>query len=287
MPSPEAHNLVAAMRAQPFDPAVDVATMRRRMDGLSRLYPPPADVTIAPVNLGGGPAERLRAGDGPHVLFFHGGGFVTGSPVSHRHLAARLALEIDGTVDVLDYRLAPEAPFPAAVEDGVAALTDLADRPVALVGDSAGGNLVFAVALAAREKGLPTPFALGAISPWVNLATGNISYDLLAPADPVLSRDVADWHAGRYLGDARRDDPRASPLLADLAGLPPTLIQIGDREVFFGDAVEMHQRLIAAGVDTTLSIGRGMFHVWHLHWPALPEGQAALAELGAFIGAQA
>lgn len=287
MPSPELQTLLATMRARPFDPEVDEATMRRRLDGFARVLAPPASVTAAAITLGDRPAERLRAGDGPHVLFFHGGGFVTGSPASHRHMAGQLAAEIGGTVDVLDYRLAPEAPFPAAVDDCLAALAALGDRPVALVGDSAGGNLVFATAIAARERGLRRPFALGAISPWVNLGTDNISYDLIAPHDPSLSREVAKWHSSRYLAGTTASDPRVSPLFADLSDLAPTLIQIGDREVFFGDAIEMHQRLIAAGVDTTLSVGKEMFHVWHLHWPVLPEGRAAIAEMALFIRQEA
>lgn len=284
MPSPELQQLLAAMRSRPFDPQVDEATMRRRLDGFARVHAPPPEVTVEAVMLGGRPAERLRAGDGPHVLYFHGGGFVTGSPASHRHLAGRLAADLCGTVDVLDYRLAPEAPFPAAVEDCLAAYADLAGRPVALAGDSAGGNLVFTTAIAARDAGLGRPLALGAISPWVNLGSDDISYELIGPADPSLSRAVTDWHVSRYLGERATDDPRASPLFAALHDLPPTLIQIGDREVFFGDAVELHQRLIAAGADTTLSVAKEMFHVWHLQWPALPEGRAAIAELAAFIG---
>jgi acetyl esterase/lipase len=287
MAGQELQLLLATMRARPFDPQVDEATMRRRLDSLARVHASPPEVAIEPITLAGRPGERLRAGNGPHVLFLHGGGFVTGSPISHRHLAGRLAADLGGTVDVLDYRLAPEAPFPAAVKDCLAAYAALSHHRVALVGDSAGGNLVFTTAVAARDAGLPRPFALGAISPWVNLATGNISYDLIGPVDPSLSRAVIGWHVSRYLKDGAAEDPRASPLFAALHDLPPTLIQIGDREVFFGDAVELHQRLIAAGTDTTLSVGKEMFHVWHLHWPTLPQGRAAIAELAAFIGEHA
>lgn len=286
MPSIELQRLVDGFRSRPFDPAADEALVRRRLDGFARLYPVGDDVDVAPVELGSRPAERITAGAGPRVLFLHGGGFVSGSPASHRHLAARLAAELKGTVYVLDYRLAPEAPFPAAIEDCIAAYAALGDD-VALVGDSAGGNLVFAVALAARGRGLAVPRAVAAISPWVNLGTENASYDLLEASDPTLSRTIAQWYATRYLGAASPGDPDVSPLFAELHDLPPTLIQIGDREVFFGDAVLLHQRLIAAGVDTTLSIGKEMFHVWHLHWPDLAEARAAVAEIAAFIGGRA
>ncbi|EZP83104.1 Lipase/esterase [Novosphingobium resinovorum] len=283
MASAPLEELLRTFRAHAFDPSVDEATVRRRLDGFAKLYPVSSDVSIEVIELSGRPAERVSAGSGPTVLYFHGGGYVAGSIRSHRHLGARLAMDMGGTVILFDYRLAPEAVFPAALNDCVAAYAALADIPVSLAGDSAGGGLAFGVAIAAGQMGLPRPVAIWAASPWINLGTEHESYDLLASVDPMLSRDIAEWHSTRYLAGTSHDDPRASPLFANLAGLPSTLIQIGDREVFFGDAVRLHQRLIAAGVDCELSVGREMFHVWHLYWPDLPEGREAVRAAADFL----
>lgn len=260
------------------------------MDRFSDGFSMPAGVGWSETSLGGVAAERfLAASEGPLVLYFHGGGYVMGSAKSHRHVTAHLAELSRGEVYSLDYRLAPEAPFPAAVEDAVSAykaLIDLAPgRGVVLAGDSAGGGLVFAAAVAVRDHGLPLPHALVGISPWVNLGTENESYDQLAAADPMLSRPVCDYFSSRYLAGQSAQDAGASPLFANLAGLPRTLIQVGDRECFFGDAVRMHQALVSSGVDSDLRVWKGMFHVWHLHWRSLAEGQAAIEEIVAFLAA--
>jgi phosphinothricin tripeptide acetyl hydrolase len=288
MPNPQLDAILAQVRAAPFDPLIPEARRREQIDRLSEVFPAPADVAVTAVTLGGVPGERLVAAPGgPIVLYFHGGGYVMGSPRSHRHLAARLAADIAGEVYVPDYRLAPEAPFPAALDDALAAYRALValspERPIALAGDSAGGGLVFAAAVAIRDAGLPAPAALVGISPWVNLGTENASYDQLAAADPMLSRAACDYFSSRYLAGRPARDPGASPLFAPLAGLPRTLIQVGDRECFFGDAALMHQTLIAAGVDTELRVWKAMFHVWHIYWPILPQGRDAIAEIAAFL----
>ena len=288
MPSPELDAIMAQARAAPFDPSVPEKKKREQIDRFGDLFPVPSEVTVNAVTLGGVPGERLIGVDGgPLVLFLHGGGYVMGSPKSHRHLAARLAADILGEVYVLDYRLAPEIPFPGALNDSLAAYRALSaqshGRAIVLVGDSAGGGLAFATAVAIRDQGLSTPAALIGISPWVNLGTESESYDKLSSADPILSRAVCDYCSSRYLDGAPPKDPMTSPLFADLKGLPRTLIQVGDRECFFGDAVLMHQALIAAGVDTELRVWKEMFHVWHLYWPVLAPGRDALAEIATFI----
>ena len=292
MPSAELDAILKGARAAPFDPSVAESILRERMDRMSDLFPTPAEVAVTEVVLGGVAAERLVGGaDGPIVLYLHGGGYVMGSPRSHRHLAAKLAAVISGEAFSLDYRMGPEAPFPAALDDAVAAYRELSGtsvpRDIFLVGDSAGGGLVFAAAIAIRDAGLPPPAGLVAISPWVNLGTENSSYDLLARADPMLSRMVCDYFSSRYLSGHPARDPAASPLFAKLEGLPRTLIQVGDRECFFGDAVLMHQSLIAAGVDTELRVWKEMFHVWHLYWPALAQGRDAIAEVATFMALRA
>jgi epsilon-lactone hydrolase len=153
----------------------------------------------------------------------------------------------------------------------------------AVAGDSAGGGLGFAMLAQARAVGLPMPGCLVGLSPWVNFGTENTSYDRLAAVDPMLSREVVEYFVSRYAPTINRRDARISPLYAALDGLPPTLIQIGDHECFFGDATLMHEALIAAGVDSELTVEKQMFHVWQLHWPMLDDGRTALAQAGRFI----
>ena len=284
----EIAEVLKLVKSAPFDAAQPVPVARGFLDGLGDAFSPPDGLRIEETRLGGRPAERIVArAEGPVVLYLHGGGYVIGSLKSHRHLAGLLAREIEGTVIALDYRLAPEAPFPAALDDALAAWRDLTgqEKPgrCAIAGDSAGGGLAFATTIAARDAGLPLPGALVGISPWVNLGAENPSYDRLAAVDPLLSRDVCAYFAPRYAGTTQVRDPRISPLFARLEGLPPTLIQIGDREVFFGDACDMHEKLVSAGIDTTLAVWKEMFHVWHLYWPMLEDGRAAIAEIGRFV----
>lgn len=279
--------LVEQFRKRPMDLADGEAANRVKYDRFADLFAPALGVAITPVSLGGVAAERHVAGDGPCVLYLHGGGYTLGSPRSHRHLVSRLAAELQGEVFALDYRLAPEAPFPAAIDDAIAAWqalhTDRPDRAVSVMGDSAGGGLSFATALAARDQGLPAPVCIVAVSPWVDMTASSSSYEYLDAADPIVSRQDIVWHSGRYLAGADLLTGLASPMFAELKGLPPTLIQVGDHEVLFGDSVRMHQRLIAAGVDTELAVWKEMFHVWHFYWPQLEEGARAIADAAAFI----
>ena len=288
MASTQLETVLGLLKKAPFSPTVSEAEQRRGIDKFAEKFPVESAISVAETTLGDVAAERLTANpEGPVLLYLHGGGYVIGSPASHRHLAARLGKEIDGTVYSIDYRLAPESPFPAATHDGLTAYRSLLDivpaSRIAIAGDSAGGGLAFATALLVRQHNLPLPACLIGISPWVTLETGNESYDKLACVDPSLSREIAAYFASRYLSGADPRDPLASPLYADLSGLPPTLLQVGDRECFFGDATRMHQSLISAGVDSELRVWKEMFHVWHLYWPMLAEGRAAIGEAAQFI----
>lgn len=282
--------LVAQFRKRPLNLADGETVNRAKYDRFADLFPPADGVTITPMTLGGVAAERHEAGDGPTVLYLHGGGYTLGSIRSHRHLISKLAADLQGVVYAIDYRLAPEAPFPAPVDDAVAAWRELHEtepgRAISVMGDSAGGGLSFALTVAARDQGLPAPRALVAISPWVDMTASSSSYEFLSGVDPVLSRQDIVWHSGRYLAGADLLTGLASPLFADLKGLPPTLIQVGDHEVLFGDSVRIHQRLIAAGVDTELSLWKDMFHVWHFYWRQLDEGAEAIAAAARFIRRQ-
>lgn len=288
MLDPELETVLAMLKANPMDLDASPQTLRAGIDRMGDAFAVPGGVTVTSATLAGVAGEHVVAkAGGPLVLYLHGGGYVIGSPKSHRHLVARLAQAVAGEAWVPDYRMAPEAPFPAAVDDAIAVYAALvAARPgrgVVIAGDSAGGGLAFAVAVGAIARGLDKPAAVIGISPWVNLGAENASYDALERVDPMLSRAAIGYFADRYLAGTSARDPRASPLFADLSGLPPVLIQAGDRECFLGDAVLMHQALIAAGVHSELAIWKEMFHVWHAYWPILRAGRDAIDEIADFI----
>jgi phosphinothricin tripeptide acetyl hydrolase len=274
-------------------PAATVAEKRAQYDRAERVFGVPPDVSVAPAQAPGS-AEWLEpptARPGAAVVYLHGGGYVIGSPRSHRHLAAAIGRAARAAVLFPDYRLAPEHPFPAAVDDAVAAYRWLLDRGHApgrtvFAGDSAGGGLTVAALLAVRERELPLPAAGVCISPWVDLTLSGASYATKAARDPIVTRDGVMEMARAYLGATPPTTPLASPLFADLAGLPPLLIQVGSEEVLLDDAVGLAERAKAAGVDATLEIWPGMIHVWHWFLPMLDEAQAAIDTIGAFTQAR-
>jgi phosphinothricin tripeptide acetyl hydrolase len=190
-----------------------------------------------------------------------------------------------------DYRLAPEHPFPAAVEDAVSAYRWLMAQRIAparivIAGDSAGGGLAVATLLALRDTGVSLPAAGVCISPWVDLTGSGQSYATRADVDPIVTRDGIDRMALAYLAGKDAKAPLASPLFADLHGLPPLLVQVGDAEVLLDDAVQLAARAKAAGVDATLDIWDEMIHVWHWFFPMLDEGQSAIDRIGQFVQAR-
>lgn len=269
-----------------------IADRRAFLDTAFQRFSAPDGVRVEPLQLGGRPAEKMVGSDvgadtGPVMLYLHGGGYVLGSLASHRHLCGFLAAGMAGTVYALDYRLAPEHVYPAAVDDAIAAYEALLmmhpDRPLIIAGDSAGGGLSFATAIRARDGGLRQPDCLVTFSPWVTMSSDADAFTRLAGADPLLSKSEIDWFAAQYLGDTCPTDAGASPLLADLTGLPPVLLQATDQECFLDDVVNMHKKLSAAGVTAELSVTPALYHVWHLHWPMLGEARAALDEATEFV----
>jgi epsilon-lactone hydrolase len=223
------------------------------------------------------------------VLYLHGGGYVIGSPRSHRHLAAAIATAGQAAALLLDYRLAPEHPYPAAVDDAAAAYRWLLDQGIApgqivIAGDSAGGGLTVAALLALRDARLPQPAGGVCISPWVDLTCSGASYRTKAGADPIVQRTGVEEMARAYLGAAAPRTPLASPLFADLRGLPPPLlIHVGSDEVLLDDSTQLADRARAAGVDATLEVWDRMIHVWHWFLPMLDEAQDAVDGIGRFI----
>jgi phosphinothricin tripeptide acetyl hydrolase len=226
------------------------------------------------------------------VLYLHGGGYVIGSPRSHRHLAAAIAAAGQASALLLDYRLAPEHPYPAAVDDATAAYRWLLEQGVApghvvIGGDSAGGGLTVATLLALRDPRLPLPAGGVCISPWVDLTFSGASYRTRAAVDPIVKRPGIDEMARAYLGATAAQTPLASPLFADLRGLPPLLIHVGSDEVLLDDAVQLADRAKTAGVDATLEVWDRMIHVWHWFLPMLDEAQGAVDGIGRFIQSRA
>jgi len=273
-------------------PGVTIPRRRERIANFQRwVPPPPAEVEEEDGVLGGVPALRVAAPASRadhHVLYLHGGGYVTGSPELYRHLLWRFADAAGAQVAAIQYRLAPEHPFPAALDDAVAAwnglLAEGADpRLAAVIGDSAGGGLALALVLKLRDCGTPLPAAVVAMSPWTDLALTGASLRSNARADPMLNADDVPHLAERYLAGADPRDPYASPLYGDPAGLPPTLIQVGSDEILRDDSVRMARRMRDAGCDIALEIWPRMPHVWHGFVSVMPEARAAIARIGAFV----
>jgi monoterpene epsilon-lactone hydrolase len=223
------------------------------------------------------------------VLYFHGGGFRLGSVSSHRDLIARIADASGCRVLAINYRLAPEHRFPAPVEDAIAAYGWMLDQglkpeSIAFAGDSAGGNLVLAAMLGLRERGLPFPVAGALMSPWTDLAANGASYVSRANADPIHQRPMILALAKSYLGEG--GDPRnplASPLYADLAGLPPLLIQVGGRETVLDDSTQFAEKARTSGVDVELQVWDGMVHVFQMFAAELAEGRRAIGSIAQFM----
>ena len=273
-------------------PKVSIAERRRRLHAYERWIPsPPPAIETRERELGGIPAVRVvpaEAQCGQHILFLHGGGYVAGSPVLYRHLTWRFAMAAGAAVTAIDYRLAPEHPFPAALDDAVAAwralLAEGADpRHCAVMGDSAGGGLTLALALRLRDQAEPMPAALAALSPWTDLAITGASCRLNAVVDPMQNADDLLPLAAKYLAGADPRNPYASPLYGNPRGLPPTLLQVGSDEILRDDTVRMAERMREAGCAVTLEIWPRMPHVWHGFAPVLPEARQAIARVGVFL----
>ena len=292
MASPELTDIIALLRSRPVVENPPVADMRKGFDVLASKFPLTPEFTFNRVNAGGVPAAWVEApgiDPGRAILYLHGGGYVIGSIDTHRELAGRLSQAATGRVLIIDYRLAPEHPYPAAVEDAAAAyrwlLAEGGATPARTViaGDSAGGGLTVATMLALREMGDPLPAAGVCLSPWVDMEGIGDSMTAKAGVDPMVRHEGLVRMAGLYLDGADPRTPLAAPLYADLSGLPPLLIQVGTAETLLDDATRLSERAKAAGVEVTLESWDDMIHVWHLFAPLLPEGQQAVERVGKYV----
>jgi epsilon-lactone hydrolase len=286
--------LDAILRQSAFPVGSDVTEQRRLLRELLSAQPLPGGVTVTAAALGGVPTAEITV-DGVEprhvVLYFHGGVYVMGDAFLAADLASQIGRRTRAKVISVDYRLAPEHPYPAAVDDALAAYEALLDNgaapsDVVFAGESAGGGLAIATLVNARDHQLPQPAAAFVMSPYADLTLAGTTLETKAKADPLLSREalqarVADYTAGQ---DAALG--LISPIFADLSGLPPLIIQAGTHEVLLDDALRLAQRAATADVAVTLDVTPGVPHVFQAYYQILDEAVAALDRAGQFLSAQ-
>jgi len=274
------------------NPEMGLPELRDLVEGLSTVAGEPTGVTYEDVVAGGRPAlwcNPSGAAEDRVVLYFHGGGFLGNSASSHRKLAAHLAKAAGVRALVVDFRLAPEHPFPAQLDDAVAAYEWLLDNGfqagnIATAGDSAGGNLATGAVLRLRDEGRPLPAAIVAMSPWYDLEATEGTLDTNAATDAFLSRPLIQTMAGMYLGaDGSATDPLANPLHADPTGLPPVYLSAGGDEGLLDNALRFADLARAAGVDVTLEVVPGMQHVHTAMAGRAPEADSTLAAIASWL----
>ena len=289
MASAQLAKVLEMIRAVPRDPTAEVGRMRAAMEKVSERVA--ADVKCETVSAGGVPAEWIvppNAAPDRVVLYLHGGGYVMGSINTHRAMIARIARAAQAKALALDYRLAPEHPFPAAVDDATAAyrwLLAQGYKPgrIVIAGDSAGGGLTLAALIALRDAGAAMPAAAVPISAWADLEGTGASVKSRAATDPMVDQATLLRMGPLYAGDRNLKNPLLSPIYADYKGIPPLLLQVGDAEILLDDSNRVADRARAAGVKVELEAWPEMFHVWHVFAKILPEGQQAIDRIGAFV----
>jgi epsilon-lactone hydrolase len=290
VPQSEIDSVRALLSAKPRP--VGWEERRRRIDEVGAVWPVAGDVELQPVDLDGvkGEWSIVSGADASRVLiYFHGGGYCSGSIISHRRLVTEAGRAGGLRTLSVDYRLAPEHPFPAARDDALAAWRRLrregyAAKQIAVGGDSAGANLTLALVGELKRAGEDLPGCLWLLSPWVDLTMSGATLTSKSAVDPLIQKGYLEDLAKAYVPPGMdRNDPRLSPLYADLKGLPPTLIQIGSAETLLDDAVRFAAAAGEADVSTTLEIWPHMIHAWPLWNAQLQPGQRALAHAGAFM----
>ena len=293
MSTEQQKNLDAILRQSAFPADLEVGELRRLLRELTSAQPLPADVTVTAAALGGVPTAEITV-DGIEarhvVLYFHGGVYVLGDAFQAAGLASQIGRRTRAKVISVDYRLAPEHPYPAAVDDALAAYEALvnggtAPSDIAFAGESAGGGLAVATLVNARDHGLPLPAAAYVMSPYADLTLAGTTMDTKSGADPLLSREnlrarIPDYTAGQ---DAAAG--LISPVFADLSGLPPLIIQAGSHEVLLDDAVRLARQAATADVEVILDVTPGVPHVFQAYYPLLDEAAAALDRAGQLLSA--
>jgi epsilon-lactone hydrolase len=286
-------NLEGILRQSAFPPDIDVREQRRLLAELTSAQPLPADVTVTASALGGVPTAEITI-DGVEsrhvVLYFHGGVYVLGGARQAAGLASQVGRRTRAKVISVDYRLAPEHPYPAAVDDALAAYQALlhngtAPSDIAFAGESAGGGLAVATLVNARDHGLPLPAAAFVMSPYADLTLAGTTMDTKREADPLLSRENLQARVPDYTSGHDAALGLISPVFADLSGLPPLIIQAGTHEVLLDDAVRLARQAATADVEVTLDITPGVPHVFQAYYPILDEAAAALDRAGELLSA--
>ena len=270
---------------------LDVENKRARLEALSKKAKPSNDLQYTAVIADSVSAEWVVPSDAftdRVILYLHGGAYNRGSINSHRPLVANIANAAKARALIIDYRLAPEDPFPAAVEDAVIAYrwllaNNIAPNQIVVAGDSAGGGLTLSMLVALRDAGERLPAGAICLSPWTDLAITGESWSTKAKVELILDPEEVLKSAKLYLGNANPQTPLASPLYADLKDFPPLLIHVGTDEILLSDSTRFAERAQAAGVDVNLEVWEGMFHVWHFAANALPEGRRAINRIAQFI----
>ncbi len=286
--------LLAILASQPPLGGLSIEEERANLDAGGARFKVPEDVTLVPVDVDGVPGEFLiapRASDDKVVLYLHGGGYAIGSIKSHRYLMQNISRHSGAKTLGLDYRLAPENPFPAALEDATKAyrwLLAQGYKPenIAIGGDSAGGGLTLATLINLRDQGDPLPAAGVLISPWADLTGEADSVTSRADSDPMIKAEGLYSLGNQYLNGADPKTLLASPMFAGLNGLPPLCIHVGGREILYDDAITVANKARHVGVEVELLDEPELFHVWHAFAPMLEEAQQAVEKIGAFLAAK-
>ena len=293
MSKEQRENVDAILRQNAFPFDSDVSELRRRLRELAATQPLPADVTVTAAALGGVPTAEITIGgiEPRHVvLYFHGGVYVIGDAFQAAGLASEVGRRTGAKVISVDYRLAPEHPYPAAVNDALAAYESLlrggtAPSDIAFAGESAGGGLAVATLVNARDHGLPLPAAALVMSPYADLTLSGATMETKREADPLFTREAFRARVTDYTSGQDAALGLISPIFADLSGLPPLIIQAGTHEVLLDDAIRLARVAATADVEVTLDITPGVPHVFQAYYPFLDEAAAALDRAGQFLSA--
>ncbi|QQS27932.1 MAG: alpha/beta hydrolase [Sphingobacteriales bacterium] len=272
----------------------NIPVLRRGFEMLAKRHPLPKHVYFKRIFINDIPAAWIipaKANTNIAMLYLHGGGYAVGSVNTHKALVSKIAKKAGITALAIDYRLAPEHPFPAAVDDAICAYNFLleqnyAPENIVIAGDSAGGGLTLATLIALKDLGRPLPAAAVCLSPWTDLVVTGASVTEKAHLDPMIVGYLLSEWAAKYAGKTPVNHPLISPLYADLSGLPPLLVQVGTDEVILDDSTRFAEKAREQGVDVTLDIWNGMIHVWQYLWYVIPEANEAIKQIATYINSK-
>lgn len=294
MPSPEFQRLIKKLHELPAVFDKEVEARRADIEKAASIFRVADDVICDPVDVNGVPGEWIvppSAVSGSVLYFLHGGGYCIGSIDSHRHMVANIARAAKVRALMIDYRLSPEHPFPAGLDDAITGYRWLVEQgfgpeTMVIAGDSAGGGLALATLLKLREEGLAQPAGAVLISPWTDMTGETESRRTRAAEDPLIDPEHTQFIAELYLDGTDAKHPMTSPLFADLTGLPALFIQVGTAEVLLDDSTRLEEAARKQGVDVELEVWDDMFHVWHFYADWIPEGRQANEKIAQFMAAR-